>query len=299
MDYKFICHLLRGDLGIIIVNYQILEDNSPPINQYELEYPFSCKLVALDRETLFPIGIDLKPATNFRFELGVRYCTTCLRELDDEGCEWCQTIDWGEELPVKVRVLCNYREPDSPLMMKGKCTYVEYPCGFVENRDVCHKSYFLYFGRFNSLFKVGISRIARTKKKRLIEQGLNEAYVLTPIRGLPEALKLEDLFVETLGLPDRISSADKISSFTNRERWNWEKVHQFLNSSMDRFQIDHFKIQQDFRVERLQQVEIFPFQTISGLILWIQGPWMIFLDEDGNNRIINLKELEGYELEGM
>ncbi len=196
-------------------------------------------------------------------------------------------------------MLCNYRDPDSPLLQAGYCTYADYPCGFVENRDVCHGTYFLYIGRFNTLFKVGISRIGRTKKKRLIEQGLNEAYVLSPIPNLPKALKLEQLISETLMIPDRLHRSQKVESFLSKEVWDWKKIHDFLDGIRHLFKMEHFQIQKDFRVSSLEPIHLEEGLSISGLVLWIQGPWLIFLDDNEHTKILNLKELEGYELGGI
>ncbi len=292
-------YLFWGDMGMIAIHYQIIDEIPSAINQYELKYPFSSKIVGLDPQTLHPLAIDLKPAGEFEFRLGKRYCTTCLDETDGQPCKRCQKMDWMEELPVRIRSLCNYREPEAPLMRQGHCTYANYPCGYIQNRDVCHGTYFLYFGRFNSLFKVGISRSARTKKKRLVEQGLNEAYILSPIGGLPKALRLEELISETLGVPDRLHADAKVKSFESTQHWNWTPIHEFLLEVQNLFQIDHIKIQEDFRTEHLLRMEVRPRTVISGTVLWIQGSWMIFLDEEGQHRILNLKELEGYEIGGI
>jgi len=107
---------------------------------------------------------------------------------------------------------CLFRSPHT--IYEDKCLIEKPACNEKSNIEKCFRDYYLYFGRFGELIKVGISRLSlgKFKYRRPIEQGLNEAIVVYPFRSLNDVTAAERLLIDEFGIKESITFLEKVSS---------------------------------------------------------------------------------------
>ncbi len=107
---------------------------------------------------------------------------------------------------------CLFRSPHA--IYENKCVIEKPACNEKSNIEKCFRDYYLYFGRFGEIIKVGISRLSlgKFKYRRPIEQGLNEAIVVYPFRSLNEVTAAERLLIDEFGMKESITFLEKVSS---------------------------------------------------------------------------------------
>ncbi len=233
-------------------------------------------------------------------------CEICLGPSEEDVCSNCQSIELDDDERYLEIKKCNYLEPDSQLVKVGWCTHDFYPCGYYENRETCHQSYLLYVGRFNSRFKVGISRRSRGETVRLVEQGLNEALVLQKIDGLPFALALEHHLSNELNVPDRLTTDEKGESFaqstSNSEvAEKFERIGEIFLSIAHRYnlEISHQNLIPDLDLKDAKVLTVTASQnlTLKGTIVWLQGDWMVLHIQQNEFAAVSLKSFRYWSSE--
>lgn len=281
---------------MICINYSISINSETPVNQYERKVPYLSHLTLVDDQTLMAIHFTVGISRMLKLELGKRRCLTCLAHSPSSPCTACNEHHWGDEEMLRVRMSCTYAQETSPLVEAGWCTPVDFPCNYEENAQACHSSYFLYIGRFNGRFKVGISQIARGKTKRPLEQGLNEAILLSPIAGLPTALAWEHHLKQKLDIPDYLSFVEKVYSFIDLQPFTWKPILKQLEPYRSKLAVEHLFLYPDFRLKhRVSPVQLTESMKLEGLVVWIQGNVAILLTEKGYVGL-DLSALQSYEI---
>ncbi len=140
---------------------------------------------------------------------GEKRCLKCgmLNLLkDDRYCKYC---DDDEDIAY---LKCLFH---SPLKVYGSKCFADHPlCSYTDNIYRCFDRYYLYIGRIGEQIKTGISRYRSSslKFKRLIEQGLNEAWIIYPFESLSDVTSFERLLIDEYGLEERITFAEKVEN---------------------------------------------------------------------------------------
>ncbi len=281
---------------MLIVNYSVILTEEKVVNQYSRKVPYEYCLTLMDMQTLGVQHFFIEKMLGLKLELGSRRCLVCLAPSTESPCMHCRAMVSLDENIYRTRQKCNYLEEDSPLVSMGRCTWESYPCGYSENRDICHSPYMLYIGRFNSLLKVGITKGSRGKYTRILEQGLNEAMAIHPIDGLPQALELEAWVSRHFGIPDKLTRDEKVRSFTERGEISWQKIVDWTMESG--FSVDHFVMYPTLTLNQLQKLSLDENMVLEGLVIWIQGNWIV-LAIGRQFYALDAKELIGYELRGF
>lgn len=156
--------------------------------------------------------------------LGMKRCLSCgeiiHRNTSHAICDVCK-----ESLQYKCR-RCLFEGPGKPFNVE--CTPKNPPCQLEYMQARCWSSYYLYLGRFCNKIKVGVSSCKRRDGKyyRLIEQGLDEALVLSKFPSLKEAMDAETQIAELFNLTTYFTFVDKVNLLVEQETSN-EVNHNF------------------------------------------------------------------------
>lgn len=153
------------------------------------------------------------------FNLGEQFCVNCGTHI----------------LPHTLLSLCNtcYQTEDTAhllCILKGAgvsytklCNLEDPPCHDLYRRDsFCKTEHIVYIGRFGSLFKVGVTRNSRKENSgihsRFLEQGIDEAFIISQRLTLPEAQRLEAKLSSLLNIPKWISFPEKVESIIKNSK---------------------------------------------------------------------------------
>ncbi len=148
-------------------------------------------------------------------EFGLKRCLYCNevipRTTRDAICDLCR-----DSLLYKCQ-RCIFEGPGKPF--DDKCTLESYPCQLSWKHVRCYSDHYLYLGRFGNKVKVGTSNCRRSEGKyyRLIEQGLDEALVLSKFNSLESVLAAESMIADQLHLTTFLTFVDKIQLLSNYE----------------------------------------------------------------------------------
>lgn len=208
-----------------------------------LEESFTSNLPIITRY-LWKLGIESKSlqllvdegnGSSFSIELdgelfldfGVKRCLSCgetiQRTSSQAICEVCK-----ESLHYKCR-RCIFEGPGIPF--NSICTPENPPCKLDYMCSKCWSDHYLYLGRFGNNIKVGTSNCQRKEGKyyRLIEQGLDEALVLSKFQSLQEVLSVETQIAEMFNLTTFFTFADKVDLLQKPEITNECDLHLYLS----------------------------------------------------------------------
>jgi hypothetical protein len=172
--------------------------------------------------------IVLKPMSKVEIIFENFICSICHNEVEqlDEWstCSSCRTL---QDDSFIIRMKCVFQRLDSALIRNGHCSKTNFPCKIVSNKMKCHSPHLFYFGRFGNLLKVGIVRKQRMGGflNRILEQGLQEFYIINYISSLPEVLEIEETFKE-MKFKDSISFNEKFAELTSG---NFLNTNNFLS----------------------------------------------------------------------
>jgi len=267
-------------------------------NYYLVNYPYYLDIAAMNPGSMHVINHPVYVTGNLDFQTGGRRCMICYNPTSGELCESCALLQMDDDAGYHLRLQCNYREHDSPLMREGWCTSEDYPCGILANSERCHSNYYLYVGRYNNLFKVGITQSSRGKTTRIAEQGLNDAILVGGIKGLPTALVLEEFVSELLDIPLNITTEQKIQSFTSADRTPLGEYYKILTEceELDERSIDYIRALPDLHIKTdLSHIKITEGKYIQGNVTWIQGD-LVLLD---TFEVVGIRDLHGWEVLGL
>lgn len=277
---------------MICVGHQIVRSEKEIFNTYA--YPYYARINAITRTTRFTISESVYVGTPLELRLKQLTCTICTQPSETELCPECKNLTLDDDLPVLTRQSCNYRDEDSPLFKAGWCDPWDPPCGFVNNAKRCHTNYILYIGRYNSLLKVGIT--GRGRIDRLQEQGMNEAVIFRGIEGLPTALLLEEFVSDLLGVPMRLTTEQKVSSFSDNRNLDFSEIVEVMKDvdELKHLPMDHVSVYPDLLLETSpDHIQISPGTTVEGNVVWIQGDLMILDTYES----LRLRDLTGWEVD--
>jgi len=267
-------------------------------NYYFVHYPYYLDIAAMNLGSMHVINHPVYVTGNIDFRIGERRCLICYNPTSEELCKSCALLQMDDDTAYHVRLQCNYRDHDSPLMREGWCTSDDFPCGILGNSERCHSNYYLYVGRYNNLFKVGITKSSRGKTTRAAEQGLNDAILVGGIKGLPTALVLEEFVSELLNIPLNITTEQKIQSFTSADRMPLGEYYNKLTEceELDELSIDYIQTLPDLSIKTdLSPIKIAEDECIQGNVIWIQGD-LVLLD---TFEVVGIKNMHGWEVQGL
>ncbi|MHA1221895.1 MAG: DUF2797 domain-containing protein [Candidatus Heimdallarchaeaceae archaeon] len=138
----------------------------------------------------------------------------CLRygneiNMEDTSSVYCNKCVEEHERKYKE---CLFHSPY--LIYNRKCTIRNILCKEKENIQKCFKKYYLYLGRFGNIIKVGVGNLYYSKYKysRILNQGLNEAIIVSPFHSLEEATRYERFLIDEIGIEERIRFEEKVES---------------------------------------------------------------------------------------
>jgi hypothetical protein len=204
-------------------SYQVsLLDKSGDLTLENIEYKYWLQFAYDNIQPLI-----LKPMSKVEIIFENIICSICHERVDqlDEWstCTSCRTL---QDDSFIIRMKCVFQRLDSALIRNGQCSKTNFPCKIVSNKMKCHSPHLFYFGRFGNLLKVGIIRKQRMGGflSRILEQGLQEFYIINYISSLPKVLEIEDTFKE-MKFKDSISFQEKFVELTSGNFFN---THNFL-----------------------------------------------------------------------
>ncbi|MFX1521409.1 MAG: DUF2797 domain-containing protein [Promethearchaeota archaeon] len=147
------------------------------------------------------------------FRLGDHFCVECGAHIAPfTFLSLCDACLQNEDT---AKFLCILKGAGAPY--EKQCNLDDPPCHDLYRRDsFCQTEHLVYIGRFGSLFKAGVTRKSRKEfsgmYSRLLEQGLDEALIISQGLTLPEAQRLEAKVSALLNVPKWISFAAKAES---------------------------------------------------------------------------------------
>jgi len=149
---------------------------------------------------------------------------------------------------------CLFHSPYS--IYEKKCTIDNVACNLDETIEKCFSKFYLYFGRFGEIIKVGISRltIGKLKYRRLIEQGLNEAVVVYPFNSLAGVTAAERLLIDEFGLKESITFEEKVNSMSEASLIQIENLYS-IN-----------QIKELFFDKNIKQINIYPDNQLNDIL---------------------------------
>ena len=280
--------------------------NLPVITRYLWKLGVESKSVQLiiDEGNGSSYTIELDGDLFLKF--GLKRCLNCGDIIDrtskETTCEACK-----ETIYYKYR-RCLFEGPGTPF--ESVCTPENPPCKVDWMRSKCWSDHYLYLGRIGNKVKVGISNCKRKEGKfyRIIEQGLDEALVLSKFKSLQEVLSMEVKIAEMLNLTTYFTFMDKINLLTNQQDDAHTEcnLHEYLSKLEPLFPditfsfIDLTDVWQKFPTNHTIKEVTFP-QKIEGTVVTAQGNILFVrpFDIPSSQNVLNaynLSRLVGYEI---
>jgi hypothetical protein len=207
-------------------------------------------------------------------------------------CKSCQDL---VDEDFKIRMSCIFNHKNSFLTKSGGCTKDNYPCKIIGNKQKCHSRHILYFGRFGSIVKVGVSRKQRSGgyMARILEQGFQEVLIVDSLPSLPEALAEEQNF-KKMGIIDVLDFQEKLDQIQINLPQN--SLHQAFYELLEEYfaplTIHYHSIHQKYHQDIRSMVSTY---HVEGKIIDIIGDIIII---EGINGIIayQAKQLINFEI---
>ncbi len=211
--------IIKGKISnnrVLSSREEICVSDSPIIRRYLWKLGVGSKSLQLLVDQGDGLSYTIPLDGTLFLEFGLKRCSYCdeiiPRATRDAICDLCR-----DSLIYKCQ-RCIFEGPGKPFDVK--CTLESYPCQLAWKHARCYSDHYLYLGRFGNKIKVGISNCRRSEGKyyRLIEQGLDEALVLSKFSSLENVLAAEAMIADQLHLTTFLTFADKIQLLTNYEK---------------------------------------------------------------------------------
>lgn len=168
------------------------------------------------------------------FNLGKQFCVNCGVHIASHTslslCNACyQTKD-------TAHLLCILKGAGAPYAKL--CDLENPPChDLYRIESFCKTEHIVYIGRFGSLFKVGVTRNSRKENSgihsRFLDQGLDEAFIISQGLTLPEAQRLEAKLSTLLRIPKWISFPEKVENIIKNAKMNDSSDKDAISAKMN------------------------------------------------------------------
>lgn len=166
-------------------------------------------------------------------------------------------------------------------------------------RQCMEDVFFLYLASFNSLLKVGISRMFRLKT-RLVEQGADFGAKLLKIKDGKKARKIEQELSHKLNVVDRVNGSQKFEHLFGDPNTSLKKITssiQKLNALGYEINPEIYDLRSYYRLDRVSNEPVFidnaRGKTIKGKVVALKGNILILETDKGGNIALNTHDLIG------
>ncbi len=246
------------------------------------------------------------------------YCVLCYNKISENRtgvriCEKCSS--------TKIGLLFDCIWNSSLMVYGARCNPKEEPlCEDFKNALYCSSAHVLYIGLFGGILKVGVTRYSsqssgRTYQDRIIEQGLDYAYVFhfKGATSLPVLQEMEAKISERFGFQTKITFNEKVEEIEDEITSNTKSKHKvlwlkkaakevkeyLLSNGLEVSEVEYFSLRDYYIIPKVESLYVLKHPLwVIGKIVGFKGH-LIFMRRDDGLYLFNLYDLEGKRIHTM